>query len=95
MDFPDNRLPTLDLNIWVSEGSITLWSFFSKPMACNYVIQKVSAMPENIKITTLNQEVIRRMVNTSEMVDITTKLNILDSLAMKIVNSDYPVTQKH
>jgi hypothetical protein len=87
MDFPDWKLPTLDLNIWVNEENITLWSFFSKPMACNYVIQKVRAMPENIKITTLNQEVIRRMVNTSELVNIQTRLNILDSFAQKIVNS--------
>ena len=50
MDFPDWKLPILDLNIWVNEDNITLWSFFSKPMACNYVIQKVSAMPENVKI---------------------------------------------
>ena len=25
MDFPENRLPILDLNIWVSEENITLW----------------------------------------------------------------------
>ena len=29
MDFPDNKLPTLDLNFWVNEENITLWSFFS------------------------------------------------------------------
>ena len=86
-DFLDRRLPTLDLNIWVDGENNTLWSFYSKPMACNYVIQRESAMPENIKITTLNQEVIRRMVNTSEMVDEETRIRILDDFAQKIVNS--------
>ena len=64
-DFEDLKLPTLDLNIWVTEDNTTLWQFYYKPMACNHVIQKESAMPENIRITTLNQEVIRRMINTS------------------------------
>ena len=86
-DFMDERLPTLDLNIWVDAENNTLWSFYSKPMSCNYVIQRESAMPKkNIKITTLNQEVIRRMVNTSEMVDEETKIRIFHDFAQKMVN---------
>ena len=26
-DFPDNRLPTPDLSIWVTEENVTVWSF--------------------------------------------------------------------
>ena len=75
-DFDDNKLPKLDLNIWVTAENITLWQFYSKPMACNHVIQKETAMPENIKITTLNQEVIRRIINTSELVGEDIRLGI-------------------
>ena len=92
-DFNDNKLPTLDLNICVTAENITLWQFYSKPMACNHVIQKESAMPENIKITTLNQEVIRRRINTSELVRKDIRLGIIDDFAQQIVNSGYPVQQ--
>ena len=50
-------------------------------------------MPENTKITTLNQEVIRRMINTSELVGENIRLGIIDDFAQKIVNSGYPVHQ--
>ena len=63
------RLPTLDLTIWVREDNKTMYLFYEKPMASNMVIQKKSAMPENMKIATLNQEVVRRMMNTSEELD--------------------------
>ena len=59
------RLPTLDLNIWVGEDNVTRYIFFEKPMDSSMVIQRRSAMPENMRVSTLTQEVIRRMMNTS------------------------------
>jgi hypothetical protein len=50
-DFPDGRLPTLDLNIWVGEDNVTRYIFFEKPMASSMVIQRRSAMPENIQLS--------------------------------------------
>ena len=68
-DFPGGRLPTLDLNIWVGEDNVTRYIFFEKPMASSMVIQRRSAMPENMRVSTLTQEVIRRMMNTSQKLD--------------------------
>ena len=62
-------------------------------MASNMVIQKRSAMPENMKIATLNQEVIRRMVNTSEDLDVAERVKVVDEYAQKRVNSGYGVEQ--
>ena len=53
------------------------------------VIQKSSAMPENMRMATLNQEVIMRMLNTSERLDIGYRLQVLDDYAGKLVNSGY------
>ena len=50
-------------------------------------------MPENMKVTTLNQEVIRRMLNTSEELDISERLKVVDNYAMKVVNSGYGLKQ--
>ena len=55
LDF-DGVLPTLDLSIWVAESNMTMYMFFSKPMASNMCLQQRSAMPENMKIATINQE---------------------------------------
>ena len=46
-------------------------------------------MPENTKMATLNQEMIRRMVNTSELVDIKKRLEVIDNYTRKLINSEY------
>ena len=87
------RLPTLDLTIWVREDNKTMYLFYEKPMASNMVIQKKSAMPENMKIATLNQEVVRRMMNTSEELDMGERCQVLDNYCQKMSNSGYEVKQ--
>ena len=57
------------------------------------MIQSDSAMPENMKITTLNQEVIRRMMNTSEELGMDERLKVVDGYAMKVINSGYGLKQ--
>ena len=46
-------------------------------------------MPENTRMATLNQETIRRMINTSELVDMGTRLQVIDDYARKLINSEY------
>ena len=69
----NGRLPTLDLNIWIREDNVTMYIFYEKPMASSTVIQRRSAMPENMRVATLTQETIRRMMNTSERIELTRK----------------------
>ena len=83
------KLPTLDLNIWVDENNIVMYIFYQKPMSSSMVIQRRSAMPENMRMSTLNQEVIRRMLNTSERLDMTWRNRIVDDYAQKLRNSGY------
>ena len=70
-----------------------MYSFYSKPMASSKMIQNDCAMPENMKITTLNQEVIRRMMNTSEDLGMMERNCVIDDYAMKVVNSGYGLKQ--
>ena len=76
-------LPTLDLVIWVDEYNNTIYSFYEKPMVSPMVLHKRSAMPEGIRRATLNQELIRRMVNTSELVDNEKRVEIVDDYVQK------------
>ena len=50
-------------------------------------------MPESTRRATLNQELIRRMVNTSEMVSNDKRVEIVDRYAEKLMNSEYPLDQ--
>ena len=74
-------LPTLDLELWVSSGNKILFSFFEKSMVSTMVLHKRSAIPEGVRRATLNQEMVRRMLNTSEDVDMTKRLEIVDGYA--------------
>ena len=44
------ELPTLDITIWVDANNKTMFKFFQKPMCSNLVLQRRSAMPENMRI---------------------------------------------
>ena len=87
-------LPTLDLQLWVRrEDNKVLFSYYEKPMIPNTVLHARSAIPESIRRSTLNQELIRRMVNTSELGKESMRLEIVDRYAQKLINSEY--TLKH
>ena len=84
-------LPTLEM--WVREDNKIIFQYFEKSMVPKMVIHRRSAMPESTRRATLNQELIRRMVNTSEMVDMTKRLEIVDNYATKLINSEYTLEQ--
>ena len=50
-------------------------------------------MPEGIRRATLNQEMVRRMVNTSEMVPLADRLEVVNDYVQKLVNSEYSVNE--
>jgi hypothetical protein len=88
-DFEDGRLPTLVLSIWIGADNRILYIFFEKPMASTQTIQKRSAMPENGRMATLNQELVRRMLNTSEDLNMKERLGVIDNYCQKLTDSGY------
>ena len=94
--FPERMLPTLDVKIWVAvvDGkNVILFMFFEKEMVSPMVLHKRSAMPEGIRRATLNQEMVRRMVNTSEMVPLADRLMVVNDYAQKLMNSEDSVDE--
>ena len=71
----------------------TMYIFYEKPMASSTVIQRRSAMPENMRVATLTQETIRRMMNTSERIELQERIEVIDNYGMKLVNSGYSLDQ--
>ena len=88
-DFQDRRLPTLDLNIWIGESNMILFVFSEKSIASNQTIQKRSAMPENGRMATLNQELVRRLLNTSEELNMGERVVVVDTYCQKLTDSGY------
>ena len=73
------KLPTLDLQLWVREDNKTMYLYYEKPMSSNMVIQRSSSMSENMLVSSLNQEMTRRMMNTSELLDIDLRVGVVDA----------------
>ena len=89
----DGVLTTLDLSLWVRWDNKTMFKFYQKPMASNMVMQRRSSMPENMKVSSLTQEMIRRLLNTSEDFDDNARLEVIDEYAQKLINSGYGLDQ--
>ena len=68
----DKTLPMLDFCMWEetdSKGKSTIeHKFYEKPCASNMVLEARSSQPHQLKVTTLSQEVIRRMKNTGSII---------------------------
>ena len=88
-DFEDKKLPTLDLKVWMSLDNKILFEFYEKPMNTNMVLQRKSALSENIKMNSLTQEVIRRMLNCCELAENSCRVESLNNLAVKMCTSGY------
>ena len=77
----NNMVPILDLIVrmeWKEEevegvGKVRMqqivWRFYQKPMNTPYVIMASTAIPQKVKVTTMVQEVIRRMRNMCKWVE--------------------------
>jgi hypothetical protein len=92
-DFVDGWLPTLDMSLFIDERNMVLYRFYEKPTTSKITVQEKSALGQNSKIQSLVNECIRRMLNTSELVEGSVRLGIVDSYAQKLLNSGFGMTQ--
>ena len=75
LDYEDKKLPTLDCKIWV-EGCKILYSFYEKPQVPNRTLQEGTALSRMSLESSLIQEGVRRLLNTSLDVDELTRSSI-------------------
>ena len=81
----DGTLPTLDLQIWVNKENKIVYKYYEKPTTPITVLHARSAIPEATRRASLNQEIIRRMTNTSELVGEEIRIGIVDDYAQKLI----------
>ena len=108
-DFPNKRLPTLDFEMWLEreiDNEIPgvpagipirkqkiMYSFFEKPMASPFSVMERSAQPENTKNSTLAQDLVRRMFNTSEMLPQEERDMVIEKYILRLRRSGYSKKQ--
>ena len=90
--FPGGRLPTLDFQCWV-EGNRVKYLFFQKAMAKKTLIHRNSALGENVKVASMTQNLVRRMLNTSEDVDFKERIKVIDEYSDQLRASGYSPEQ--
>ena len=104
-NFDDDKLPVLDFKCWVDtkeyyqhidDTSKTpvltkriLYTFFEKEMSSKFSIMKTSALPEKSKISSLSNDMLRRMKNVSELLDQETRNIVVDNYARRLLMSGY------
>ena len=70
-----------------------MYTFYEKEVATKFVILKNSALAENTKVSSLTQDLVRRMKNTSEYVNQTTRNKVVDDFSAKLQLSGYQLDQ--
>ena len=92
-DFEDNKLPTLDFSMRLArsqDGPGQIWyDFYEKPMNTKYCIMEKSAMAERSKISSLSQDLIRRLQNTHTEIGQERKNEIVENYINKLRSSGY------
>ena len=99
--FRDNKLPVLDFKCWVEERTVNhhekdkeprqrlLYTFFSKEMSSKYAIMRTSALPENMKVKSLSNDLVRQMKNVSELNGQEERNEVVDTYSIKLCRSGY------
>ena len=80
-DFEDKKLPTLDIKIWIEKMQIW-YMFYQKPMCNNIVVQEKSALSESVKVSSLTEEIVRRLKNTRDSLPVEYRMETLEDTAI-------------
>jgi hypothetical protein len=92
-DFQDGWLPTLDMKLKVSDNNQILYTFYEKPTASKMCLQTDTALGQDSLVQSLVNDVMRRMGNTSEQVDISVRHGVVDDFAQKMLNSGHSLAE--
>ena len=96
-DFEGNKLPTLDTSLWIERNvgapPELRFEFFEKPMNNKYCMLERSAMAEKAKMSSLSQDLVRRMQNTCVEISQSRRNEIVEDFVTKLVRSGYKRSQ--
>ena len=88
-DYPSNMLPTLDFKTCVTPGGLISFEYFHKEMENNRVLDRTTALSKGTIFSALRQNLVRRMLNTGEMIQNETRLLIIEKFIQLMTNSGH------
>ena len=88
-DFEDRWLPTLDIKLRVDEENQIQYTFLEKPTGSDKCLQASTALNQNCLVRSLNNEVMRRLGNMSDHIQMSDKVEVLDKFCQKMTNSGH------
>ena len=92
-EFEEGWLPTLDLSLKMSDKNQVMYKFFEKPTASRMCLQADTALGQSCLVQSLVQDIIRRMLNCSEHVNIDDRREVIDNFGQKMINSGHSVEE--
>ena len=93
-NYADGKMPVLDMKVWMNDKSEIDFMFYEKPTKAQVVISKDSALPHNIRMKTLTQEIFCRLHNTRSTVLQFYKVDILNDFMLKLKWSGYSESER-
>ena len=88
-EYPDGMLPTLDFKTSTRDNGMIRFEFFKKNMENNRVLDRSTALSKGTIFSALRQNLVRRLLNTSEEVCMNKKLLIVEKFIQLMVNSGH------
>ena len=88
-DFSNGYLATLDCQTRVLDSGMVTYRYYSKPMASNMVIQLGTALSRTCVFSSLRQDLVRRMLMTSDLEMFQVRLSIVSDYVQLLVNGDH------
>ena len=65
----DGKLPILDMKVWTNEDGDIIFQHYEKPMSSRAILHAKSAHPSGCKRSVHVQEIVRRLLNSSPVLD--------------------------
>ena len=88
--YPNSKLPTLDCELWVDyKLKAILYNFYEKPQVSNRMLLAGTALAKAAMESSLIQEGVRRLLNTSRLVSESVRTEILNNYVQKLINSGH------
>ena len=90
-DFANGWLPTLDVELSVDHSNRVLFRFYEKETTNKMTVQRKTAMNENSKIQIVTNDLIRRLLNTSQDMEASEFRKVVDQYGQKLLDSGYDI----
>ena len=87
----DKKLPILDMKVWMNEDGNILFEHYEKPTASKSILHAKSAQSVTCRNSVHTQELLRRMLNSSPLLDWRSCVApVLTEYMLRMLRSGYP-----